>query len=281
MGASAFKRPLRQLVARAKPLVPERLWPTLLTLRSLTSAGPVLGLPAFDRVLVLAAHPDDESMGCAGTIALLVQGGAEVTIAFATSGDATAGSGLSREATGAAREREAAAACAVLGIERSPHFWRHPDGALEGSVVKLTAQVCALLDEVKPDAILLPWFLDNHRDHQAVNTALRSALEQQAAGPDAPEIWGFEVWTPLPPTRLVDISAVASLKQSALAAHELAHRAFDVSAAMHLSRWRSVHAQMGEGHAEAFLAGPAQDYFALCEKVSAEPSTLTTIEGAQ
>jgi LmbE family N-acetylglucosaminyl deacetylase len=281
MAASALRRPLRRLVGRAKPLVPERLWPTLLTLRSLTSAGPVLGLPAYDRVLVLAAHPDDESMGCAGTLALLVQGGADVTVGFATSGDATVGSGLSRERTGATREKEAAAACALLGVERPPRFWRYPDGALQDSIDELAEQVRTVLDEVRPDAVLLPWFLDDHRDHRAVNTALRRALARQAPGRTAPEIWGFEVWTPLPPTRLVDISSVASLKQRALAAHELAHRAFDVSAAMHLSRWRSVHAQMGEGHTEAFLAGPADDYFSLCEKVSGGPSILWKTEGAQ
>ena len=84
---TVVKRGLARLLARAKPLVPPTLLPIVNVLRSVPGSGPLVGLPAFRRVLVLAAHPDDESIGCAGTVALLADSGAQVTMVFATDGE--------------------------------------------------------------------------------------------------------------------------------------------------------------------------------------------------
>ena len=75
-----------RLVARAKPLVPERARQILSTLRSFAGDGPIVGTPAFRRVLAVAAHPDDETVGCGGLLALLADAGAVVDVCFATDG---------------------------------------------------------------------------------------------------------------------------------------------------------------------------------------------------
>ena len=252
------RRSLGRAAARAKPLVPARLWPNLLALRSLAGSGPVLGRPPLRRVLVLAAHPDDESMGCGGTIALLTDAGADVSVVFASDGEATIGATRSPQVTAALRRQEATAASRILGVDGPPVFLGHPDGALPQAVEALAASLTALVAEQHPEAVFLPWFLDGHEDHRAMTDVLARA--------DLPadlEFWGFEVWTPLPVTRLVDITAVENRKRGALAAHRTAHAAFDVSAALHLSRWRSVHAQMGSGSAEAFITAPVRTYLEL------------------
>ncbi len=68
--------------------------------RSLRGAEVVTGPPAFRRALVIAPHPDDETLGCGGTMALLADGGAAVTVLTVTDGEATRGSRLGPEETG-------------------------------------------------------------------------------------------------------------------------------------------------------------------------------------
>lgn len=262
-----MRRTLGRVVARAKPAVPEGAWPLLLTLRSLAGPGPVVGVPTWRRALALAAHPDDESVGAGGLLSLLADAGATVTLAFATDGEATRGSGLDPAATAALRRGEAQAACRVLGVG-DVRFLGLADGGLAGSVDELAAAVGAMAAETAPEAVLLPWFLDDHPDHMALSAALGRCAG--ALGPGL-EVWGYETWTPLPANRLVDISAVLDRKRRALAAHATAHLAFDVSAALGLARWRSIHGLMGRGHAEAFLAAPVEVYLELMARALSLP----------
>lgn len=237
-------RPIMRAVARAKPHVPESTMSVLTTLRSFAGDGPVVGTPTFRRVLALAAHPDDESIGCGGLLALLSDAGAEVHVCYATDGEATTGVGdRSPEEVARLRRGEAERACAVLGT-RPPRFLHLPDGGLPARQGELDAAVRDLVGEVDPDVVLAPWELDGHADHRAVHRAV----------PDGVLRWGYETWTPLPPTWIVDVTSVYERKARALACHETAHLAFDVGAMLGLSRYRSVHGLVGRGYAEAFFA---------------------------
>jgi N-acetylglucosamine malate deacetylase 1 len=248
-------------VARAKPLIPDAAWPVLTTVRSLSGDGPILATPTFRRVLVLGAHPDDETAGCGGVAALLSDRGATIEIAIATSGEGTIGADLDAAEVARRREDEARKAAALLGA-RPPRFLSHPDGALPARLDALAADLRALVADVSPEAIFLPWFLDGHPDHQAIGAAL------ERAGIDgALELWGYETWTPLTPNRLVDITAVFERKERALASYETAHLAFDVSSMLGLNRYRSAHASIGRGYVEGFLVAPAAQWFALAAKV--------------
>ncbi len=248
-------------VARAKPLVPDRAWPLLTTLRSLTGDGPILATPTFRTVLVLAAHPDDETAGCGGVLALLADAGATVEIACATRGEGTAGAPFPAEETGRRRQEEGRRAAALLGA-RPPRFFSYPDGDLPAHVDALAVDLRALVTDVAPEAIFLPWFLDGHPDHQAVGHAL-----ERAGVPDGVELWGYETWTPLPANRHVDITTVFARKETALAAHETAHLGFDVSSILGLNRYRSAYATIGSGYVEGYLVAGAPEWFALAAKV--------------
>lgn len=250
-------------LARAKPVIPDSAWPALLTLRSLAGSGPVVGQPTYARVLALAAHPDDESVGAAGTLALLADAGAAVSVMFATDGEATRGSSLDRAATGALRRAEASAACRVIGAGEI-RFRSLRDGGLADQVDALAGAIGVAVRELAPEAIFLPWWLDDHPDHQALNASLA-----RAQVPSGLDVWGYETWTPLPANRIVDISAVLDRKRRALAAHVTAHQAFDVSASLGLARWRSIHGLMGRGHAEGFLAAPLEEYLEMMTRSGA------------
>lgn len=232
-------------------------------MRSLAGDGPILATPTFRRVLVLAAHPDDETAGCGGLMAVLADAGATVDVAIATSGEGTIGADLDAAEVARRREGEARRAVAVLG-GRPPRFLSHPDGGLPDHLDALTADLRGLLADLTPEAVLLPWFLDGHRDHQAIGHAL-----EQAGVADDVELWGYETWTPLPPNRLVDITKVYERKERALAAYTTAHLAFDVSSMLGMNRYRSAHASLGKGYVEAYLAAPARQWFALAAKARA------------
>lgn len=254
-------RLLARLVARAKPVVPDAAWPTLLTLRSLPGDGPVVGLPAFDRALVLIAHPDDEAIACAGTIALLADAGAAVEILALTDGEATIGSPFSPEETARRRRAELDASARLLGATVTTAGL--PDGHLPDQVEAVTAAVDVALARTAPDVVIAPWLGDGHADHRAVARALAAC----ALDPDL-QIWGYETWAAVPHNRLVDITDVVERKRAAIAAHETGALAFDLSSGLGLSRWRAMHGLLGRGYGEAFLASTASDYVALARRVA-------------
>jgi len=251
----ALTRPIRRVVARTKPIVPERAWPVLLSIRSIPGDGPLVGEPPMSRVAVLAAHPDDESLGCAGTMALLSRRGTPVTVAFATDGEATRGAPTEAAETGRRRRGEAEEACRALGVS-DVTFWALPDGGLPDRIDELARRITGLVSG--HDGLLLPWFLDGHPDHEALSAALAKATITHPL-----EVWGYETWTPLPANRIVDVTTVWPDKTKAVSAHTTARLAFDLDAALGLNRWRSIHGLMGRGYAEAFLAAPLDDYLAL------------------
>ncbi len=246
-------RPMVRLIARGKPLIPKALWPMLNTVASSRGTGPLVADPSPLRTLVLCAHPDDE-LGCAGTIALLVGGGAEVRVVYATRGDGTRGSPLKAEETGRRRSAESLTSCAALGAS-DVVFWDFADGTLPSRHDDLVGAVFSAVESWKPERVLVPWFLDGHTDHQALSRAVAAA-----ALPLSLEVWAYEWWTPLMPNRLVDITPVWSQKEQAAASHVTAALAFDVTAWLGLSRWRSLHGLHGEGYGEAFLVLPFAEY---------------------
>src|SRR5438270_10321937 len=83
------------------------------------------------RVLVVSPHPDDESLGCGGTLHRHVEAGDAVRVVFLTSGE-HGGHGLPPSEAGALREQEARRAAEIIGIEEV-EFWRLTDGGLKAT----------------------------------------------------------------------------------------------------------------------------------------------------
>jgi LmbE family N-acetylglucosaminyl deacetylase len=245
---------LVRAIARGKPHVPQAAWPVLTTLASARGSAPLVAEPDDAPTLVLCAHPDDE-LGCAGTLAVLADRGARVDVVYATDGDGTRGSPYPPAETAARRTREARDACTALGVRTPPVFWGLPDGGLPAVADDLTGRVEDAVRRLAPARVLVPWFLDGHRDHQALSQAVAAA-----ALPEELEVWGFEWWTPLTANRLVDVTATWPRKQAAAGAHVTAALAFDVTAALALSRWRALSGLHGQGYGEAFLALPHGEY---------------------
>jgi LmbE family N-acetylglucosaminyl deacetylase len=252
LGHPRIERELRRLatrvLARLRPSMPPIAWEGILAARSFASRGPVVLRPTAARAMVLAPHPDDETLGCGGTLALLHRRGCTLRVLVATSGEGSVvARGHSPADLAAIRRAEAIAACRVLGTD-SPDFLNFPDGQLTEQIDNLTARLIKEIAAFDPQIIFLPWPLDGHPDHQVLPMALASVDLAQGT-----QIWTYEVWTPLPANRIVDVSAVWDVKKRALACHASGHEGFDLTAHLALQRWRSVFGLEGQGHAEAFL----------------------------
>jgi LmbE family N-acetylglucosaminyl deacetylase len=166
----------------------------------------------MSNVVVIAPHPDDESIGCGGTIGLHVEQGDRVAVFFLTSGELGL-KHLPREKAWAVREEEARAAAEVLGIGQL-HFLRQPDWFLGDSVAAAAEVLRPILQQEKPSSIYLPHPNEWHPDHKASLPIVEAAL----AGSDLkPELLMYEVWTPLGAyDHVEDISAVMARKLQAV-----------------------------------------------------------------
>jgi LmbE family N-acetylglucosaminyl deacetylase len=180
-------------------------------------------------VLVLAPHPDDETIGCGGSIRTHVESGDRVHVVFLTSGEL----GLKHSPVSVAhetRESEAKKASQILGF--SIHsFLRLPDYGLAEANGQLTKAMVPILRETAPAQIYLPHPNEDHPDHAATLPALQAALRE--AGLMEPWLLGYEVWTPLSQFDHVnDVSAVWSRKIEGVRAYASQLAAFNYDRAI-------------------------------------------------
>lgn len=213
---------------------------------------PRLITPAYfgPRILVVAPHPDDEIIGCGGAIKACALVGAEVKCAYLTSGEATvAGNGLAREEKARIREKEAAAAGAIIGLS-SQIMVRLPDGGLQATDV--AGAVGNIVHEFQPSSIFLPAFGDDHPDHRAAFAGI-AAL----AGKYQAMCYGYEVWSAISePEIYLDISKTYANKHKALKRFRFAGKAQNyVRWAAGLNTFRS-NLIGGRGFVEVFSERP-------------------------
>lgn len=132
-----------------------------------------------ETVLVILAHPDDESLACGGTLARLADTGARVVLFSATQGERGGPTGPVRDdALGRIRVSELMAAARTLGIS-NVILTDHPDGELRwGRVPELHAEIVTAVRRFKPCFIItfgadgLYWHPDHIGVHERTMTAL-------------------------------------------------------------------------------------------------------------
>src|SRR5687768_14683383 len=105
-------------------------------------------------VLVIAPHPDDEAIGCGGTICLHAQRGDRVMTVFLTSGELGLKE-LAREEAWRTREKEALKAAKLLGLA-DVAFLRQPDWFLSDHVDQAACALGPILSREQPQIVYLP-----------------------------------------------------------------------------------------------------------------------------
>lgn len=182
--------------------------------------------------LIVAPHPDDETLGCGGAIALLKKAGLAVKVLVISDGTASHPNSLKypEPKLRSLRQTETLSALNSLGVEPSAvRFLDLKDSAVPNSGTgfeQAVADCCTYLNKFKPETIILPWRRDPHADHRASWRILQKAVKDLAISPRILEypIWSWEQAEiddmPVPQAvkawRL-DISSVLSQKRQAIA----------------------------------------------------------------
>jgi len=230
------------------------------------STSALIWQPGAERVLVLAPHMDDETIGCGGTLVRHVRAGARAHVVFLT--DGRAGDGSAPTVSTAARSevqaqlvgtrrQEARRALAILGVD-AISFLDAPDGALAQDRA-VASRLREILAAERPELIYLPHFVEQHPDHVAVSAVLFEALQGLEL---EPQLLAYEVWTPLFPNCVVKIDEVVELKKRALAEYRSQLAQFDyLHTSLALNAYRSAAFAGHQGlYAEAFCSLGVRDY---------------------
>jgi N-acetylglucosamine malate deacetylase 1 len=215
--------------------------------------------PIGKRILALCPHPDDESIG-AGGLLIAHRDLAEIHLVCLCTG-ATGGSlGENRDdpkKMAEVRRAEFQRTAKDLRVA-SVHYLDFPDGNIPLDAAA-AARLRSIVDTVKPDVVLLPWFLDGHIDHRRAN-----ALYVRACSGLEMIVLGYEIWSMLEPNAVFDVTEHMEEKLSLIRNYSSQLRTVDyVRYAAGLADVRGFHAAVRgrrSGSAEAFLALPNRDY---------------------
>lgn len=211
------------------------------------------------RILVLAAHPDDESLGPGGTLAANAGKAQAIRVWIAT--DGTGQEGVTPEDAGAyaaRRREEAVRAVAALGLTEAPRFGGLTDRRLAEDPDALRAAIAVEIEAFVPDLVFAPSPVEVHPDHRALADALyRFVAASRAGDPDHDRfrflrIAFYELSHPLLPNVLVDIAREAGKKEEALVAFASQQAVRDYAGAIQgLNAYRRLTLE-GRGPVEAF-----------------------------
>ena len=218
-----------------------------------------------EKVLVVAAHADDELLGCGGTMAKHTDAGDDVAVLFLTDGVGARGKGGANCQDVDLRDDAAKNALAIVGAKLLDRL-DFPDNAIDSVPrIELTQAVERVIDTYQPDVVYTHHGGDLNVDHRRALEAVMTACRPQP-GSSVSKIYSFEVasstgwqgetlFNPFVPNHYVEITEQLERKIEALRAYEEEMRAFpharSIEALKHLARWRG--SQVGVVAAEAFV----------------------------
>ncbi|MFB4167183.1 PIG-L deacetylase family protein [Virgibacillus sp. JSM 102003] len=166
------------------------------------------------KVLVLAPHMDDETIGPGGTIRSHANEGSEVHCVFITDGSSSV-SDLSKDELIKARKQEIENVKEILGVKQV-----HYMGLSDGHVISNHESqdiMLGIINEVKPDLIYSPLFVDAHPDHTATANILADVLKKNNYNDYLVRM--YEINCAIPPNYIncvVDVSSTIKYKREAI-----------------------------------------------------------------
>lgn len=216
-----------------------------------------------ERVLVLAPHADDETIGCGGALAGMIRDGAAVEVLVVTDGAADEADPAKRRETAEVRLGESRRALEALG-GGSVRCGFLPDRGLSARPPELARLLEEALLASRPQLVFVPSPVEVHPDHRAVAAAFLSLFRGGTgrsllrALPEGARVAFYEVSQPIRPNVLVDVSADAARKQAALALHASQLGGHDYAAfSRGLGEYRRMSLPANVASAEALFVVPA------------------------
>ncbi len=219
---------LRSLARRMLFPAIETCWTTLFHVaRFVLRPSPIqVTFSGNDRVLVIAPHPDDETLGCGGTIVSHAEAGDLVQVFVVTDGGGSRANGLSRPTMVKLRALEALRAVSLLHPDAQLTLGHLPEGAWDTRA--LYSLLSAQLHRLRPTIIYAPSRVDFHPEHLKVARCLAQVLAKVETGTDA-RVRVYELQVPLSVplvNRRVNIQSGLIRKRAALAEYRTQRESF-------------------------------------------------------
>lgn len=220
---------------------------------------------APDRVVVLAAHPDDESLGAGGLMAEAARRGIRVDLLLLTDGEGSHPGSPTHAPELLARRRrvEAEAAARALGVTGDVVHLGLPDGEVATHHAAVVRRVVDVLGDARRTLLVAPWRGDGHPDHEAAGRMAAAVAVRTGARLLEYPVWFWHWSTPdAAPWGLLGALGLdeesRTRKQAAIAAH--------VTQVERLSELPGDEVLLGEdllqhfaGDVEVFVAQPPAD----------------------
>ncbi|KQW53786.1 hypothetical protein ASC77_05930 [Nocardioides sp. Root1257] len=182
--------------------------------------------PQLQRIVVLAAHPDDESLGAAGLLGTAARLGLEVELVLATAGERSHPHSptLPPDRLARARLAESRAALAEVAAGSATTYLRVPDGQVAAFEEHLVDVLVRILGDGRHTLLLSPWRHDGHPDHEACGRAAAVAAHRSGAELLQYPLWFWHWATPeqMPWSRVRRLAlspSIASAKRAAIGSH--------------------------------------------------------------
>lgn len=189
----------------------------------LVSELPVLDPTGIDHLVIVAAHPDDETLGVGGLLQLVVTAGARVDLVAITDGEA---SHPGHDDLAGVRRRELRDALSLLGIASSTavHHLAVPDGRVSEHAARVEEAVASVI--APGSLVLAPALDDGHPDHEAAGRAATTVAREVGSRLLTFPIWAWQSHDPAT-TRLLDRAWRVPLRDEVLARKRRAIHAFE------------------------------------------------------
>lgn len=226
--------------------------PHLLSANESISAKPLLP-KLTDKLVVLAPHSDDESIGCGGLLAKFAAQASVVCLTNGAKGDPN----LPRDKLIETRQQELLSAMRLAGVAQVGFL------GIEDQTLSDDQRYFARLDLSDADWIFLPNFLDQHPDHKGVTHQLQALLKTKGYQPNL-KLAFYEIWGTLPVwNAYVELTPeLWQQKQAMIDCFKSQIKHIDYASriqGLHVYRGIAV----GKGAVEAYLVLDVQDFLAI------------------
>ncbi|MBI4722305.1 MAG: PIG-L family deacetylase [Candidatus Stahlbacteria bacterium] len=180
-------------------------------------------------VLVLSPHCDDAVFGCGGTLYKHFKAGDKVSILYL-------------KVMNKVMEDEARATAEILGI--SKQIFCESD-------VNNAEKITDVLNKLMPEIIYTPHPMDNHPDHYQTSLILANVISKLKI---TPILLCYEIWTPIIPNVVIDISECIEYKKLAIDCFVSQNKTLDyTNGIIGLNQYRSLSLKQGGSFAECFI----------------------------
>ena len=127
----------------------------------------------YKRILVVAAHPDDELLGCGGSLAKLSKKKSNIYALFFTDGVSSRNKNNNTEAS--KRKKNSLKSLKIIGVKKSK-FLSYADNALDKvPLIQIIKEIEKVIKEFKPDTIFTHSNVDLNIDHEIISRAVVTA----------------------------------------------------------------------------------------------------------